>query len=185
MQLRNTPTHYGFVQVLLHWVVALTVFGMFALGFYMVDLGYYDPWYRSAPDIHKSIGLLLLFVMLLRFGWRLSGSRPMALANHQPWEVVLAHLAHGALYLLIFSVLVSGYLISTADGSAIAVFGWFEVPSITGQIKGLEDWAGNVHRWCAWALVVLAGLHGLAALKHHLVDRDETLRRMLGLSARL
>lgn len=162
----------------------MTIFGMFALGLYMVGLTYYDPWYRSAPQVHKSIGLLLLLVMLFRLGWRLINAHPVVLPSHRWWEVVVAHLTHGLLYLLIFVALVSGYLISTADGSSIAVFNWFDVPSMTGQIKGLEDVAGDIHRWCAWTLVVLAILHGLAAVKHHVIDRDETLRRMLGLSTR-
>lgn len=91
-----------------------------------------------------------------------------------------AHGTHLLLYVLIFVAIVSGYLISTADGSTIKVFDWFEVPSVTGRIKGMEDTAGLVHYWSTWALVVLAGLHGLAAIKHHLIDRDDTLRRMLG-----
>ena len=82
--------------------------------------------------------------------------------------------------MLIFVAMASGYLISTADGSSISVFNWFDVPSVTGQIKGMEDTAGLVHYWSTWALVVLAGVHGLAAVKHHLIDRDDTLRRMLG-----
>ncbi|KXS47445.1 MAG: cytochrome b561, partial [Marinobacter sp. T13-3] len=69
---------------------------------------------------------------------------------------------------------------STADGSAISVFGWFDVPSVTGRMKGLEETAGAVHYWSTWGLVALAGLHGLAALKHHFWDRDQTLLRMLG-----
>ncbi|SFM39261.1 cytochrome b [Marinobacter zhejiangensis] len=184
MELRNTDTHYGIVQVLMHWLVAIAVFGLFALGYYMVDLGYYDAWYRTAPHIHKSVGLLLLALMVARLAWRWVSSAPTPQASHKRWEIVLAHLAHIILYLLIFTVLVSGYLISTADGSSIMVFNWFEVPSVTGQVKQLEDVAGKVHYWCAWALVGLAGVHGLAAIKHHVIDRDETLRRMLGLSAR-
>jgi cytochrome b561 len=94
--------------------------------------------------------------------------------------VIAAHGAHGLLYLLLFVAMISGYLITTADGSSISVFGWFEVPSVTGRIRGMEDTAGAVHYWSTWALVVLAGLHALAALKHHFIDRDATLKRMLG-----
>ncbi|SDW39174.1 cytochrome b [Marinobacter mobilis] len=184
MELRSTHSRYGLAQIAMHWLVAITVFGLFFLGDYMVDLGYYDPWYRSAPHVHKSIGLLLLLLMVVRLVWRWLNPAPAPLASHRQWEVKLAHIAHAVLYLLIFTGLVSGYLISTADGSSIAVFDWFEVPSVTGQVKQLEELAGKVHRWCAWSLVGLAVLHALAAIKHHVVDRDETLRRMLGLSAR-
>ena len=88
-------------------------------------------------------------------------------------------MVHWGLLGLLFAAMISGYLISTADGSGIDVFGLFEVPSVTGRQNGLEDSAGLVHYWSTWALVVLAGLHGLAALKHHFIDRDATLKRML------
>lgn len=180
MQVRNTSSRFGLVSVVLHWLVALAVFGLFGLGYYMVDLGYYDPWYRKGPDIHRSIGILLFIVMLGRLAWRWGNRTPAPLATHKRWEVLTAHATHGLLYLLIFVAMVSGYLISTADGSAIDVFGWFRVPSVTGQIKGLEDSAGAVHYWSTWALVLLAITHALAALKHHIFDRDQTLRRMFG-----
>ena len=77
-------------------------------------------------------------------------------------------------------LMLSGYLISTADGRGISVFGLFEVPASLTGIPDQEDVAGLIHEWLAWALVIFAGLHGLAALKHHFIDHDATLRRMLG-----
>lgn len=179
MQLRNSRVRYGLVGASLHWLVAVAVFGLFGLGYYMVDLTYYDQWYRLAPHIHRSIGILLFITVLLRLVWRFADVRPSPAPGHSRFEVISAHLAHGALYGLMVVAMVSGYLISTADGSAIQVFDWFQVPSATGQIKGMEDIAGDIHYWATWALVVLAALHGLAALKHHIIDRDDTLRRML------
>ena len=180
MQAANSETRWGWVAIALHWLVALVIIGLFALGFWMVDLTYYDDWYRQGPHIHRSIGILLLAAMLFRVVWRLVSTPPKPLLTHSRLEVIGAKVGHLVLYLLIFIAMVSGYLISTADGSAISVFGWFEVPSLTGRIKGMEDIAGSVHYWATWALVVLAGLHALAALKHHFIDRDDTLRRMLG-----
>lgn len=75
MQLRNSTSRYGWVSIFLHWGIALAVFGMFALGLWMVDLGYYDPWRKAGPDIHKSIGLILLAVMVLRVLWRFISHR--------------------------------------------------------------------------------------------------------------
>lgn len=180
MQMTNTPGRYGWVAVVIHWLVAVVVFGLFALGYWMVDLSYYHDWYRKAPDIHRSVGILLLAVMVFRVLWRAGNGAPAPLANHTRWEVRGAHLAHLALYLLIFTAMVSGYLISTADGSSISVFGWFKVPSVTGQIKRMEEVAGSVHYWSTWAIVILAAAHGAAALKHHFLDRDRTLVRMFG-----
>ncbi|SNC66564.1 cytochrome b561 [Marinobacter sp. es.048] len=180
MQIRNTAASYGLVAITIHWLVALAVFGLFWLGYWMVDLSYYDDWYRRAPDIHRSIGILLLMVMLFRVFWRVGNVSPEPLPGHKRWEVRSAHMAHLLLYVLIFVAMVSGYLISTADGSSISVFDWFEVPSVTGQIKGMEDIAGTVHYWSTWAIVCLAVVHAAGAFKHHLLDRDRTLRRMLG-----
>ncbi len=179
MKLRNDDTRYGWIAIGLHWLVALTVFALFGLGLYMVELGYYDPWYRAAPDLHRSVGLTLLAVAVARLGWRFFSAPPAPPASHQRWERLAARLAHWALLVLLFTAMISGYLISTADGAGIQVFGLFEVPSLTGRQSGLEDSAGLVHYWSTWALVVLAGLHALAALKHHFIDRDATLKRML------
>ncbi len=181
MQISNSHSRFGVVSIVLHWLVAVVVFGLFGLGYYMVGLTYYDDWYRSAPHIHKSVGLLLFVTMVLRVIWRLANTLPASLASHQRWEVLAARIAHGLLYALLFVAMGSGYLISTLDGSSIDVFNWFTVPSVTGQMRFLEDIAGTVHYWATWALIVLAGLHGLAALKHHVIDKDNTLRRMLGL----
>lgn len=184
MQLRNDSQRFGIITIALHWLVAMTVVGMFALGLYMVDLTYYHDWYRSAPHLHRSVGILLFVLMSVRLLWRLVSPPPKALPTHQPWERISAHLTHWALYLLLFTAMISGYLITSADGSAIDVFNWFAVPSITGDQKGLEDTAGDIHEIATWAIIILAGVHALAALKHHLLDRDDTLRRMLGMAPR-
>lgn len=180
MQWKNTARHYGWASIALHWIVALAVFGLFGLGFWMVDLTYYSAWYRTAPDIHKSVGLLLFLVMLGRLAWRLSSPPPAALASHGPLTRLAARAGHGLLYLLLFGVMASGYLISTADGRPISVFGLVDVPALPALMEQQEDVAGAVHRYLAWGLVALAAVHALAALKHHFIDRDATLLRMLG-----
>ncbi|SOB78350.1 cytochrome b561 [Marinobacter sp. LV10R510-11A] len=179
MQIINTSTSYGWLAIIVHWVAAVAVFGMFALGFWMVDLTYYSEWYQRAPDIHRSIGVLLFVLTVFRLLWRLLTASPAPLAGHKRWEVASAYAAHGLLYVLVFVATVSGFLISTADGSSVSVFGWFDVPSVTGQVKRLEDTAGLVHYWSTWALVALALIHSAGALKHHFIDRDNTLRQML------
>lgn len=176
---RDSEQSYGWVAILLHWMVALGVIGLFALGVWMVGLTYYDPWYNRAPDWHRSVGMLLLGVLLLRFAWRLWLPRPAPEPAHKPWERVLGHAAHGLLNLLTLAVIVAGYLISSADGRPVAVFDWFSVPAVFDGFEQQESLAGDWHRWLAYVLIGLAALHALAALKHHFVDRDRTLRRML------
>lgn len=180
MPLRNTTSRYGWLSVLLHWLVALAVFGLFGLGVWMMDLGYYDPWRQTAPFVHKSIGILLFAVMLLRLLWRFSNPKPAALASHGRLTRLASAAGHALLYVGLFVLMLSGYLISTADGRGIEVFGWFTVPALISGLPQQEDIAGKVHEYLAWALVIFAGVHALAALKHHFIDRDATLLRMLG-----
>ncbi|MDX1367655.1 cytochrome b [Pseudomonas sp.] len=180
MQWRNTPSHYGLISIALHWLVAVVVFGLFGLGYWMVGLDYYSSWYKTAPDLHKSIGILLFVVMLGRMLWRLLSPPPVSLPSHDRLTRLGARFGHAFLYLGLFVLMMSGYLISTADGRGIGVFGLFEVPATITSIPNQEDVAGLVHEYLSWALVIFAGIHALAALKHHFVDRDRTLTRMFG-----
>ena len=182
MQWRNSNSRYGLTSILLHWLVALAVFGMFGLGLWMVDLSYYDPWRKAAPELHKSIGLLLFAVMLLRLVWRRVSPPPAPTPNQGRLTRLAAHAGHLLLYVGLFGVMISGYLISTAEGVGIPLFGWFEVPALVSGLPEQAEIAGDVHFYLAWALVIFAGLHALAALKHHFIDRDATLLRMLGRS---
>ena len=184
MHWKNTATRYGLVAIVLHWVVAVTVIGLAILGLWMVDLSYYSPYYRSAPFWHKSIGLALFAVLVLRILWRLFTPRPAHLPNHRRWERISAALVHALLYLMLFVIVISGYLISTAKGQGISFFGWFEVPATLTGLPSQADRAGQIHYWMAMAVLALSGLHALGALKHHFLDRDDTLRRMLGLRPR-
>lgn len=127
MQFKNTPQRYGVVSAALHWLTALVVYGMFALGLWMVTLSYYDGWYHQAPEIHKSIGILLMMALIVRIIWRLYSPPPIALTSYSRLTRAGAAAGHLLLYLLLFAIIISGYLISTADGKPISVFGWFEI----------------------------------------------------------
>lgn len=180
MQWKNTPNRFGVSSIVLHWLSALAVFGLFALGYWMVGLSYYDPWRQTAPDWHKSVGVLLLLATLLRVLWRVISPPPAPLASYSKMTRIGAAAGHGLLYLGLFVVMISGYLISTADGRSIDVFGWFSLPATLTGLPSQEDVAGVVHKYVAWGLVIFAGLHGLVAIKHHVFDRDRTLLRMFG-----
>lgn len=175
----RTTDKYTLPQRGLHWITALTVIGLFAMGLWMRDLDYYDPWYHKAPFWHKSVGLLLAAIVIVRLGLRFKQGHPPPLASHQHWEKVLARITHVALYLLLFCAFISGYLISTADNRPAPFFDLFEIPALFTAFEHQEDIAGEIHEICVWSLIVLAGLHALAAIKHHVIDRDGTLRRML------
>jgi len=183
MQLRNSSSRYGWFSVFMHWGVALAVFGLFALGLWMVGLDYYSTWRKDAPDLHKSIGLVLFAVMLVRVVWRFISPPPPTLQSYSRMTRLGAKFGHSFLYLALFAVMIAGYLISTADGVGIPVFGLFEVPALISGLPDQADTAGVIHFYLAWALVIFSGLHALAALKHHFIDRDATLTRMLGRKA--
>ncbi|WP_346798509.1 cytochrome b [Halomonas sp. Bachu 37] len=174
---RNTHMSWGIVSILLHWLSAIVIIGLFILGWWMIGLGYYDAWYNLAPWWHRSIGLLLLFATLFRIGWRLL--QPTPRAQGKPLEKVAAHIGHIALYVLLLVVMVSGYLISTAKGRGVSVFGWFDVPALASDLPNQATIAGNIHWYAALLLMLLAAGHALAALKHHYIDHHDTLTRML------
>nr|WP_231368513.1 cytochrome b [Mariprofundus ferrooxydans] len=178
--LRNTSTSYGLVAIMIHWFMAVAIPAMFALGIWMTGLTYYDRWYHDAPEIHKSIGMLLLFLLLFRVIWRVINRPPVLLGLW--WEKRLALTVHQLHYLLMFIVMLSGYLIPTAEGVGIDVFGWFTVPATFSFDKQQADLIGSIHRISAWAIMGLTILHAAAALKHHWIDKDITLLRMLGIS---
>ena len=145
----------------------------------MVDLTYYSSWYRTAPDLHRSIGVLVVSLMILRLLWRLANPKLKPIATHKTWERKLSHITHGLMYLLIVLLGVSGYMITTAKGQPLHVFDWFSIPAISFGIEYQEDIAGNLHEIFAWSLIGLVVLHTAGALKHHFLDRDDTLKRML------
>ena len=160
--------------------MAVLVFGLFALGLYMVELSYYDDWYHRAPDIHRSIGMLLLFLLLFRLFWRLINPRPAIVGSHL--ENKIAPWMHRGHYLLMFAVLISGYLISTAAGRGVDVFEWFTIPALFPADKGRESDAGYLHELLAWGMMVYVTVHAGAALKHHFYNKDHTLLRIFGVS---
>ncbi|WP_136067263.1 cytochrome b [Modicisalibacter radicis] len=174
---RNTRSGWGLVSILVHWLSALAILGLFALGWWMTGLGYYDDWYNRAPWIHKSLGMLVLGVSILRLLWRLVPATPSAHGHRL--ERLAAHLGHGLIYAVMLVIFISGYLISTADGQAISVFGWFGVPALVTGLPNQATVAGDIHWYAAWTLMVLVLGHTLAAFKHHFVDRQDTLVRML------
>jgi len=176
MHIWDSRAGYGLPTRLVHWLMAIAIIGMYVLGLWMVDLDYYSPYYHSAPDLHRSIGILLLIALVLRFGWRLINVRPDD-AELSRTERVAARIVHWGLYPLLLALMISGYLMSTADGRPIQVFDWFSIPSLF-QGKPLEKAAGTAHYIFANVTIAVVILHAAAALKHHFYDRGRILARM-------
>jgi len=183
MLMKNTSLNYGFVAIFLHWLMAVGIFFLFGLGLYMVELSYYDAWYKGSLELHKSIGVVLFIFWCVRLLWRLVNVNPAfpeAKNDFEKIELLAAHWAHLLLYLMMLLLMCSGYLISTADGRGIVVFEVFEVPAVSALIENQEDIAGDIHWTLAWCLIGLVVVHSAAAFKHHFINKDNTLKKMLG-----
>ena len=175
----NSDIPYGRVARTLHWGTAILVIAMFASGLWMRSLDYHSAYYQIAPNIHKSVGMILIGLLAFRFFWRVINRRPDL--NLSPVERHLSNTAHYLMYVLLFALMLAGYFISTLDGRPISVFGLLNVPSIYSQ-KGAEEIAGRAHLGLAYLIVAISALHALAALFHHFVKKDGVLRAMLGTS---
>ena len=176
--IKDSAHNYGIVSILLHWLSAVILIFLFALGIYMTGLSYYDEWYHKGPALHISLGILLFFATLLRLFWRKTNTTPQDLSPGKAANLA-AKLIKIFLYILIFIVPITGYLITTAEGQAADVFGWFGVPASIELEANRVDLAGEIHEYAAWLIIIIATLHAGAALLHHFVFKDKTLKRMI------
>ena len=178
MAWRNDEVRYGGVAMVLHWSMALVMLGLLALGLWMVELPDGDPkwgWYGW----HKSFGLLVLMLAVVRVLWRRRNVQPAMPAGLAAWERFAAHATHTMLYLAMFVLPISGYVDSSAGGYHVAFFGLFELPLVIPKNEALLEAAVLVHQSVAYGLIGLLVLHVGAVLKQHFVLRNDVLRRML------
>tara|TARA_R110002167_G_scaffold82484_3_gene225058 strand:- start:401 stop:1006 length:606 start_codon:yes stop_codon:yes gene_type:complete len=179
----NYEHHFDITTILLHWGMALAIFFLFGLGLYMVDLTYYDSWYKGSTALHKSIGLCVFMLLVVRVIWRLKVilcSPPVRIKRgHRSLEQWLAVFVHMLLYVMVAFLCFSGYFIATAGGREVEFFSLFSLPPLPVEIENQEDVAGSWHYYLGWGLISLAALHALAALKHHFINHDNTLKNML------
>ncbi len=169
---------YGLPAIALHWLLALLILGMLALGYYMVGIPKQTPergWYLN---LHKSFGVLAGMLILLRLGWRLAHAVPPMPAGTTRRTVIAAHAMHRALYLCMILQPLSGYLASSFNKYGVRFFG-MRLPDWGWEDKRLHDLFNGVHHLLAVALLVLIAIHALAAAKHLLIDRDRIFQRML------
>ncbi|MDX2236088.1 MAG: cytochrome b/b6 domain-containing protein [Hyphomonadaceae bacterium] len=189
---------YAAAAIVLHWAIAAAILFLIPLGWWMGD-AVRDPAQAataiSAYQLHKSIGLTVLALSLARFGLRLANPPPPLPESMKPWERALAQATHWGFYALMVGLPLSGWIYvstqwSAADARPLQVptlwFGVFEVPHLFGLAQasqavraGVAGVAEFAHSKLAWVALGLAALHAAAALKHHLVDRDDTLTRMV------
>ncbi len=173
--------HYNGPAKALHWLTAGLILSAFPLGVYMHDLPL-SPTKLQLYSYHKWIGITALLVAVLRVIWRMFKRAPAPLPG-PAWQQKAAALIHCLLYVLMFAVPLSGWLMSSAKGFQVVYFGVLSLPDLIGKSQALGDFLKEVHEFLTFSLIVLVGLHLGAALKHHFIDRDETLVRMSPLSS--
>ncbi len=173
-----SPVRYSLAARCLHWAIALLIFFSIGLGYYLTTLGYYDPNAQSALHYHRAIGMLALLLAVLFCLLHLLQRRP-SLDEVKPWEKIAAYVMHYTLLFMMLAIPISGYLISTSAGDAIPLFGDISIPAVMTLQPDGARLAEQVHLILAWMTGALALLHGSAALKHHFIDRHDTLRKML------
>ncbi|ABC24476.1 cytochrome b [Rhodospirillum rubrum] len=179
----DEAARYGAVSRIAHWLTALAVIALIGLGWVMADLPL-GAQKLELYALHKSIGALVLMVTLARLGWRLAQRGPSGHAEHAPWERVMAKAAHVGLYAGLLAMPLTGWIASSAANFPVSVFGLFTLPNLVAPDQALREAAATLHGALAWGVVGLIVLHAAGAVKHHLIDRDDTLRRMLPLARR-
>jgi len=177
MEGNSREENFSLILIVLHWVMAALVIPMFFLGRFMTGLAYTDPWYHSAPYIHKGMGLLVLALLVMRTIWISIVKRPPPLPM-SALERIMASVVQKSFYFILFGITLSGFLIPTARGRGVEFFGLFTVPAVISGIRHQEDMAGDIHFFLAYLIMFFIFLHTMGALKHHFIDRDETLARM-------
>jgi cytochrome b561 len=161
----------------LHWVMALLLAGLFAVGLYMTDLPL-SPWKLQVYSWHKWAGVTAFLLVSVRLAWRITHRPPQlpeTMTRVMQW---VAHAGHLGIYVLMFAIPLTGWLMSSAKGFQTVYFGVLPLPDLVGKDKELGRLLAEVHESLNYLLLLLVVGHVGAAIKHHLIDRDDVLSRM-------
>lgn len=172
------PPSYTATAVRLHWLVALGIAGAFALGLYMQGLPL-SPDKLKLYAWHKWAGVTIFLLALGRIAWRLGHAPPAPPAGLPAWQARAAAAVHGLLYVLTVAIPLSGWLMSSAKGFQTVWFGLVPLPDLLDKDAALGDGLAQLHGLLNFTLAALVSAHAGAALKHHFIDRDDVLTRML------
>jgi len=179
--LTNTGHRYGFVAITLHWTMAALLIALLMLGLYMVSLpdAGFDVRKINLILIHKQLGILALALAAARVAWRISNPLPALVSTIPDWQKFVARFVHLLFYALMFALPITGWLMSSAAGIPVSFFGLFSLPDYLSYDDYLFKSFIAIHKWLAYGLIFLVLLHAGAALGHHFVLKDETLKKML------
>lgn len=179
MTLANTRDRWGSVSQTFHWLIVLLILGLAIVGLTMGELPK-TPKYFWVYTAHKSFGISVLTLMLLRLGWRLYAGTPAPVADTPGWQRRVATLTHWLLYAVVLMQPLSGWLYDSASGlRPFKLFGLVAMPKLVAPDEAMRDLALGLHEWGFWILLTLVVVHAGAAFYHHLFKNDATLTRML------
>ena len=170
---------YTKTAMLLHWLMAILIIAAFFLGLTMVDIKGFSPTKLRYYSWHKWLGMTVLALAVLRALWRLRHAPPPAPAGMPRWQHQASELMHYALYALIFAVPLSGYLYTTAANVPVVYLGLLPIPPLFEGTPELKAVLKPIHYWLTMGMAAAVVVHAGAALKHHFIDRDDILKRML------
>lgn len=178
MQLRNSPEKYGAVTKTLHWLTSITVICLLGIGLYMVRAEKSASLFQIY-GLHKSLGILVLTATILRVLWHVYSRKPPFVAGIPLWERAAAHAGHAFLYVCLFGMPLSGWTMSSAFGRSVTLFNTVQLPDLVEKNQELAERLAAFHEYLAYALIGMIALHVGAALRHHFIAKDATLKRML------
>jgi cytochrome b561 len=174
----TASTRYSPAAIALHWLVAALILFNLGYGLYTVNLPF-SPQKLKLFSYHKWIGVTVFVLAAARLLWRLGHAPPQLPPGMVPWEARAASATHVLLYVLFFAAPLTGWLFSSAAGFQTVYLGVLPIPDLLAKNKGVADSFKLMHHWINYTMAAVVILHIGAALKHHFVDRDDVLARML------
>jgi len=171
------------ITITTHWIIAVAIIGMLVFGLYLENLPR-SPGKGSLIQIHKAIGVIVLLVASFRFARRIVIGFPPHVfgANYKMYDIIISKATYWVLLIGMIAMPISGMVMSLAGGHDINVFGIVTIPGFEVENESLAAFARNVHAIGSKILIAAIILHLAGAFKHHLIDKDNALRRMLGKS---
>jgi cytochrome b561 len=177
MPFRNTTRTWGSLSKAFHWLIVLLIINQWWIAERAEELKGLAK--LEALAWHKSFGMTILMLAVLRLAWRLMNPTPALTMETRPWERVLAKISHVLLYALIFAMPLTGWMMSSAKNYPVSWFKLFQFPDLVAPAEQTFHQMNDLHHLLFSVLVGVALLHVAGALKHHFIDRNDVLRRML------